>query len=177
MLTNFRDAIPVNDTDRRYGVFFSQWQNPDKIREFVEKNPDYYPDLYDAVRANPGELLDWLMTHEIPESFMRMNRAPHTRAKEQMMALGKSAGQEALEDALEEFGDQVLSDDGELNLTLLQHLVSSNVNAFSQTNNPYADFPKTSHLKNILSEMGFQHNGRRRPGDGDRRLNTFYKKS
>lgn len=176
MLTNYQDAIPLDNSDRRYAVFFSQWQNPEKLAEFQRSNPRYYETLYDAIRNNPGEILDWLMTHDIPQEFLAMQRAPRTAARDRMLQLSKTTGHEQVEDALEEFGDRVLDKYGELNLTMLQDLVNASVD-FDGKNSQYFDFPARSHLGRILVEMGFQHNGRRKIGGGDRRRYTFYTRS
>ena len=176
MLTNYQDSIPIDNSDRRYAVFFSQWQNPDRLAEFQKANPDYYETLYSAIRNNPGELLDWLITHKIPDSFLAMQRAPLTASRSRMLELSKSVGHEQVEDALEEFGDRVIDKYGELNLTMLQDLVAA-TDTFDVVNGRYKDFPIKSHLGRILVEMGFQQNGRRKVGDSDRRRYTFYKKN
>lgn len=175
MLTNYQDAIPLDNSDRRYAVFFSQWQNPEKLAEFQRSNPRYYETLYDAIRNNPGEILDWLMTHDIPQEFLAMQRAPRTAARDRMLQLSKTTGHEQVEDALEEFGDRVIDKYGELNLTMLQDLVAA-TDTFDTSNGRYNDFPARSHLGRILVEMGFQQNGRRKIGGGDRRRYTFYTK-
>lgn len=174
-LTNFKDALPIDDNDRRYAILFSQWQSKDKLQAFMADNPDYYPSLYEAMRASGGELLDWLATHPIPDSFRRMSRAPDTNAKAQMQALSKSPGREALEDALEQFGNQVFEGE-ELNLTLLQQLVAHEQN-MSVGAGPYEDFPKTRQLRNVLMDMGYEQKGRRRPESGGFNKHTFYGKA
>lgn len=171
-LTNFQDAIPINENDRRYAVFFSQWQNREKLQAFMNENPDYYSSLYTDMRASGGELLDWLLTHKIPDSFKALNRAPDTAAKQRMVEITKSPGRIAVEDALSEFADQVISED-ELNITMLQNLVR-NTQQFDMNNTTYEEFPMTRALKNVLLDMGWQPNGRKRAGDGSNNKHSFY---
>ena len=152
-LTNFKDAIPIDDNDRRYCILFSQWQNKDKLIAWMDENPNHYHDLYEAMRDNIGELLEWLSSYEIPQSFLDMKRAPITTAKNTMINMSKSDGYLLVEDALNEFeGDQI--NDQVVNVT---KLVSLSENAFADG---YNHFPKTSALKNILLDMGYHNIGR-----------------
>lgn len=174
-LTNFKDALPIDDNDRRYAILFSQWQSKIKLQEFMENNKNYYPSIYEAMRGNGGELLDWLMTHEIPQTFKDTSRAPDTNAKKQMQMLSKSPAREALEDALDQFGDQVMEGD-ELDITKLTNLVAGEQNN-SIGGGPYEEFPKTRQLRNVLMDMGYEQKGRRRPASGEINKHTFYGKS
>jgi len=99
-LTNFKDALPIDDNDRRYCVLFSQWQSKEKLMDWMKLNPDYYPNLYDDMRKNAGEILDWLLNHKISKSFLGLSRAPDTDAKRQMVDMAKSDDYLVVEDAI-----------------------------------------------------------------------------
>lgn len=159
-LTNFKDAIPIDSTDRRYCVLFSQWQSKDALEEWMNKNPGYYPDLYDAMRKHTGEILDWLLNVHIPEEFFSLTRAPHTTAKAKMEELSKSPAVLALEDALQMFADEVFEGD-DINVTRLQALVKEH-SATDFDDDTFEDFPKTGALKSALLRMGYQPEGRRK---------------
>lgn len=175
-LTNFKDAIPIDSTDRRYCVLFSQWQSKDALEEWMKKNPGYYPDLYDAMRKHTGEILDWLLNVHIPDEFFSLTRAPHTSAKAKMEELSKSPAVLALEDALQMFGDDVMNDDGEINITLLQALVKEH-SMGDFDDHTFEDFPNAGGLKSALLRMGYQPEGRKRADVlGKSRTCTFYKK-
>lgn len=169
-LTNFQDAIPIDENDRRYCILFSQWQSKARLAEFMDAHPDYYPELYEALRECAGEVLDWLSSHPIPKWFKSLKRAPDTNAKERMREMSKSPAMVELEDALERFGP-IISEGDEIDITELGKQVKQ-----LQALGEYEDFPKTSALKNALLTMGYQPSGRRRPESGDLSKHYFYKK-
>lgn len=152
-LTNYKDALPIDDNDRRYCILFSRWQNKKELKEWMDNNPNYYEKLYQDMRNNAGEILDWLMTHPIPDSFKALNRAPETRAKEAMIEISKSADYLLVEDAIAEFECADIND-FLVNITKLVRLATD---GFSTG---YALFPKDSRLRNILVDMGYHNIGR-----------------
>lgn len=157
-LTNFKDAIPIGDNDRRYCVLFSQWQSKEKLQEFNKKNPDYYPDIYKAIKSKPEQILYWLLNHKISEEFLSYHRAPETSAKSTMIESSKSIGTIELENALED-NPQVILENGSINVTLLQKIVTEErANPFGSK---YQDFPKTSELNACLANKGYTRKGRR----------------
>lgn len=151
-LTNFKDALPLDDKDRRYCVLFSQWQSSGKLEEFENANPNYYHNIYEDMRNGADELLWWLLNHDIPQSFLDTKRAPTTAAKHAMSMLAKSDGFLLVEDAIAEF-DGVMINDEVVNLTALTSHTSS---AFAEG---YEHFPKTTAVKNILTDMGYHNIG------------------
>ena len=167
-LTNFKDALPIDDNDRRYCILFSRWQNGEKLKAWSSKNKEYYPQLYTDMRSRPGELLDWLLNHKISNEFLSMNRAPETKAKESMKDLSKSEGYLALEDAITEFECK------DINFELLNVTKLSNLIELEWSNLQLNKFPKTSALKNILTDMGFHYVGRNK--GTDRKNQRFYAK-
>ena len=80
LFTNFRDALPINDNDRRYFVLFSRWQNKEALRNFKDENPDYYMNLYGAIAESASALRKWLLDFELCEEFNPMSDAPVTEA-------------------------------------------------------------------------------------------------
>lgn len=85
LFTNYRDALPINDDDRRYFIIFSKWQSPDAIREFTEKNPNYFPKLFDAIKQSAGAIREWLLDYELCDEFVKAVRAPLTEARNLMI--------------------------------------------------------------------------------------------
>lgn len=152
-LTNFKDALPIDDNDRRYCILFSQWQSREALEGFINENPNYYSALYDDMRANVGEILHWLLTHTIPDSFKSLNRAPQTNSKAAMLELNRSEGYLLVEDAIEEFNGHDIND-YIVNVTRLTALATSKVSL------EYQHFPKNSTLQHILTDMGYHNIGR-----------------
>ena len=166
-LTNFKDALPIDDNDRRYCVLFSQWQSSEKLKAWLEHNPTYYSDLYDDMRTGAGEILDYLLCHKIPDSFLALNRAPDTDAKRQMISIAKNDDFLVVEDAIDEFKCWDINEHV-VNITKLQ---SSVLNSFESD---YDQFPKAGRLKNILLDMGFHNIGRYKTKGESRKNQTIY---
>ena len=151
-LTNFKDALPIDDKDRRYCVLFSQWQCAKKLAEFERDNKGYYSNLYDDMRNNAGELLHWLSNHKIPQSFIDAKRAPVTLAKKSMSALAKSDGFILVDDAIGEFESEMINENV-VNLTELNNKARC---TFTQG---YENFPSPGVVKNILMDLGYHNIG------------------
>jgi len=151
-LTNFKDALPIDDKDRRYCVLFSQWQDRQSLLEFEANNPKYYSNLYEDMRDAPEELLHWLLNHDIPQDFLDTKRAPATEAKESMRMLSKSDAYLIVEDAISEFECDVIND-YLVNVTQLSKVAKG---AFNEDRE---QFPKTTTVKNVMMDMGYHHIG------------------
>lgn len=147
--TNFQDALPIDDSDRRYCVLFSQWQGRTELEAFIAQNPSYYPDLYDAMRNGAGEILDWLLSVKIPESFYKQQRAPNTAAKTMMRDLHRGEDWDELEQAIRHFSCADINSEV-VNVTKLKNLVNTSFEDFP-------DFPKDKRLVYMLQEMGYTH--------------------
>jgi hypothetical protein len=102
LATNYRDALPLSDSDRRYFVIFSRWQTKDQITEFMAGNPTYYDDLHDALAESSGAIRKWLLEWEVSPSFKPYGRAPDSTAKAMMVDFAKSDEQRVLEEILAE---------------------------------------------------------------------------
>ena len=164
-LTNHSDALPIDDTDRRYCVLASQWQDKKALESFMAEQPDYYPGLYDAMRNNPGELLGWLQNYPIPDWFMGYKRAPETKAKAMMRDLAKGDDWALVEDAIEVFKDYDIND-FVVNTTKLMRKIDDSMDM------DFKNFPKTNRLKNIMLGMGYHNIGRYK--DKERKNQNVY---
>lgn len=101
--TNFIDAVPLDDTDRRHMILKSKWQTGQAIRKFEEENPSHFADLFGTIKgpaARPGALRQWLMEYPIHPDFNAKGRAPITEARGEMIELAKSDLQLAFEDLI-----------------------------------------------------------------------------
>ena len=104
------------------------------------------------MRKHTGEILDFLLSHKIPGSFLKLTRAPDTDAKRQMISIAKSDDYLIVEDAINEFKCWDINEHV-INITKLQNCIA---NSFESD---YSMFPKTSRLKNILQDMGYHFIG------------------
>jgi hypothetical protein len=98
--TNFRNAVPITDGDSRYFIMLSQWQNSDEVRQFKADNPDYYPQLWNALEESPGALRRWLMEYELHPEFHPDNRAPPSHGRELVIEEAKPDLQREVEELL-----------------------------------------------------------------------------
>lgn len=171
-LTNFKDAIPIDENDRRYCIIFSRWQRVSDLQNFMAKNKDYYPKLYEAMRENYAEIRTWLLSHKISDEFLTSKRAPHTKAKELMTELSKSPMQVCLEEALEHFDEQINLPDGEIDVTWLGKLISNE----SDFDDRWDEYPKTNTLKNCLLNLGYEAVGRKKTKYSGENKHYVYRK-
>ena len=147
-LTNHDDALPLDNTDRRYCVLATQWQSAQRLKEFMTANPRYYPELYKVMREGAGQILDWLLTHKIPDWFLELRRAPETNAKERMKELARPEGWLIVEDAINVFQCDEINDHV-VNVTLLQKKVDESLDM------DFRDFPKSKALSRVMAAMGY----------------------
>jgi primase-polymerase (primpol)-like protein len=93
--TNFVDAIPLEDTDRRWFVIFSPYTCvADVVKALGLPNTDALAKMmdaiWDAIHKCPGELRKWLLEMEVPEWFKPNAAAPWTDEKGFMKASGEN---------------------------------------------------------------------------------------
>lgn len=89
--TNHSDALPLEDTDRRWLIIFTPWHSPAEMSEVVGVSlAEYFDTLHKAIHNHWAALRRWLLDWEISPSFNRNDRAPETEEKKVMVALGVS---------------------------------------------------------------------------------------
>lgn len=99
--TNYKDAIPLDDDDRRWWVIFAQINNMTDIAERAgETASDYYARLFNSLRANTTEVNKWMRDYPITEAFKAVKQAPMTDYKLSMLAT-EDAGFEGLSEVRE----------------------------------------------------------------------------
>jgi len=74
MFTNYMDALPLDDDDRRYCIIYSK---------AAKKKEAYYRKLWDWTRAHYGELLYYFQHRKI--QIHPLSRAPETQWKKQLI--------------------------------------------------------------------------------------------
>ena len=162
--TNFKDAVPIDDNDRRWCVLFTRERDVDN---FCIENPYHFKELYKVMRNNIPELFRFFKEYKIPQWFKDLTRAPKTHSRGKMIELSKSEAEILLDMAIEQFqGEQV--NDHTINITHLNKEVSSPYNCES-----YIDFPKPRILKKILLNRGYCNVKRERINDELHRV--YYK--
>lgn len=106
--TNYPDALPLSDTDRRWMVVFTPWATIGDLWVAVRAagcSPDtYFKVLADAIAQHPAELRAWLLQHRQHADFDPNGRAPDTEEKRSMIGMNGSDEQMAVQEALEKGG-------------------------------------------------------------------------
>lgn len=146
--TNFPNALPLNDNDRRYFVLMSQWQDAAKLKEFIDAHPTYYRELYAALDESPGAIRGWLEHFKLSSEFNAKGRAPYSTGRQYMAEMNKS--ESAIDIA--EIIETGLHDDVSADL-----LVVSRLNAILGDDGMIL---QGYGLKSALTEAGFQYLGR-----------------
>lgn len=149
LFTNFKDALPIDDTDRRYLVLFSRWQQREKLAAFKRENPDYYVKLYATIEDSAGALRKWLLRHEQHEDFDPMGDAPDTEARKQMINRAKPAFIQSLTEIILENEHPAISNDI-LDVTVMNDVF------FSRD----LEVPPGKALSSMLERDGFERVGR-----------------
>lgn len=86
-MTNFKDAIPVTATDRRWWILYSDY---DTLDDFLQRaSPDdadgYFMRLYNALRGYSSEVVKWFSEYAIHPDFERIKQAPKTIYKDALL--------------------------------------------------------------------------------------------
>lgn len=83
--TNYPDALPINNNDRRYFIIKTAFQTAAHIIDFETKHPSYFADLFNMTVFEGSALRWWLLNREIADTFNAKGRAPHTDARTEMI--------------------------------------------------------------------------------------------
>lgn len=99
MFTNYKDAIIVNDSSRRYAIFFSNLQTVEQIAA-VGMGEQYFMQFYDWLNRGGGKqaVTYWLQRRPLSEHF-QFARAPKTSSTVEAVDISKSALQQMIESA------------------------------------------------------------------------------
>jgi hypothetical protein len=111
MFTNYWDALPLSGEDRRYYVVATWFQTKKQLKKWEDQHPDYFSDIYAAIRDHADVLRWWLLNRKISDTFQAKRPALDSQAKTQMRELSDHSEEaDALADALEGSDDIEISD-------------------------------------------------------------------
>jgi hypothetical protein len=91
--TNFKDALPLTDADRRWWIVYSKLRSLDQLEKLTGKKRDeYFKPLHELAHSAEygAEFHKWLLEYEISENF-NPNFAPESTAKKAMVATEESS--------------------------------------------------------------------------------------
>lgn len=84
-MTNHLDALPLDNSDRRWAVFTSRFILGDGDLRAERLETGYFDALMDALRCDPEAVVGWLHSIDV-SAFNPKARAPETAAKGDMIA-------------------------------------------------------------------------------------------
>lgn len=114
--TNYADALPLTDTDRRWWIVFTPFSDKDGLAAAVGAGPNgvelvaYFNSIHDVIQKNGAELRRWLLDHPIDSDFQPNASAPMTDEKAVMIGMSIDEEQRAVQDILEKGGVGITQD-------------------------------------------------------------------
>lgn len=105
--TNYKTAIPLDKSDRRWFVIFCDINSITELEEHVGMDRNsYYDRLFIPLKTHGGELRKWLLEYPLTDEFLNMKQAPNTVYKESASATEDAGflGFDSVVDALNQGG-------------------------------------------------------------------------
>lgn len=149
-LTNYADALPIDNRDRRYMILSASPQKGD----IEAKGPEYFADLFDAIYGHGGALRSWLTDYLPHPEFNADGRAPTTATKAMMIDLVEQDDVRIIREILEDASSKT----GLSTYLLSTHRLTE---ALQEAGVPV---PATRAMNRVMLDMGLTCVGRGRDG-------------
>lgn len=160
--TNYLDALPINDNDRRYFIIRTAFQTKSHIVDFNSKHPQYFVDLFNMVTFEGAALRWWLLNRPISDAFPAKGRAPETDSRTMMIDESETSDDlDLVKEAIEESTNPLLS----------YRLLSSNALRAAV---PELGMVNRKQLGQLLFRAGFAKLGQFRFGGRDQPKDSWY---
>ena len=145
--TNFRDALPMTHSDRRWFVIFNDLETLDDIQNRVGiSQKQYFQELFNSLNDHGDELAKYLLEYKIDKEFKAMQQAPATVYKQMMI------DNDNMSDGLSELKELILSGEVE---HVSRRILSSN-HLFEAFEVEFPDIVLNNLEKNrLLKRLGF----------------------
>jgi hypothetical protein len=154
LLTNYKDALPITNDDRRFCVMYGRIQNEQELFDFFggrEHTADYFENLFAESEKHAGVIKGFLLKYNISEYFKASGRAPDTSSRQAMIQATISPEQCTVEDLINK-NECLIINGRVLDVTWLNELCTIDGDML----------PPTRTLGHILSDMGYQQIENRR---------------
>ena len=148
MLTNHKDALPIDDGDRRYCTIYTAIQSEQELFDVLGGRQgalEYFDKLFSMTKKHAACLAAFLRDRKLSDEFNPKGRAPETRAKAIMRSLSISGEYLEVEDAISAQGCGIIND-SIVDVSWLQSLCKADD----------IPLPKTRALAAILTTMGYE---------------------
>lgn len=97
--SNYKDAIPISENERRYCVFYSDLQSARAIAQ-AGMDKDFFDGMYHWLENGGYEALAWYYTNHSIQRGSLPHRAPKTSSYEEVIRIGRSPLDVLLDDKL-----------------------------------------------------------------------------
>jgi len=154
LLTNYKDALPITNDDRRFCVMYGRIQNESELFDYFggrEATNDYFERLFFESENHAGALKTFLMSYPISADFKASGRAPDTNSRRLMIQASVSPEQCTVEDLINKHECGVVNG-RVLDVTWLNELCAIDGDVL----------PPTRTLGHILTDIGYQQIDNRR---------------
>ena len=154
LLTNYKDALPITNDDRRFCVMYGRIQNESELFDYFGGRDDageYFENLFRESELHAGAIKTFILNHTISEDFKPSGRAPDTVSRRLMIQASVSPEQSLVEDLINKHECGVVN--GRiLDVTWFKSLCEGEGDVL----------PQSRTLAHILNDMGYQQiTGRR----------------
>jgi len=154
LLTNYKDALPITNDDRRFCVMYGRIQNETELFDYFggrDEAGEYFENLFHESEQHAGAIKTFILNHTISEDFKPSGRAPDTVSRRLMIQASVSPEQSLVEDLINKH------ECGAVNGRILD------VTWFKSLCEGEGDvLPQSRTLAHILNDMGYQQiTGRR----------------
>jgi len=106
LTTNYEDAIPLGDKDRRYFVLKSAFP----LKDLQNTEPDYFDILHDAIISDQcGAMLRWILDVPKHKDFNPNGHAPRTDAKNNIIRVCRDELSDVVSEIIEDDGNPLFS--------------------------------------------------------------------
>lgn len=181
LFTNYEDALPLSNGDRRYLILATSLVTKDDIAAFNKANPKYFTRLFSAVDRCPGAILGWLQEMPMHPEFKPSGNAPETNSKTLMRESSHDDEYDDLEALLARAPRWDVCNEL-LSITSLKELVAGAMFENAESRVAIA-LPAAVRMKPILRQLGFSYLGRARSGSagaqgyGDAPQHRYYSRN
>lgn len=98
--SNFKDAFPIDENERRYCIFYSKLQSALQIEE-AGLTKEFFDNMYHWLECEQGfEKIAWYYLNYPIERGSLHHRAPHTSSYEEVLKIGRSPLRVILDDKI-----------------------------------------------------------------------------
>lgn len=112
MFTNFFDALPINQNDRRYFIIRTAFQTESHIVQFEAQHPGYFTELFGVLEYNAPAIHHWLAHWELSDEFKPKAKAPKTAARTLMISTSDASDEmDALERIIHDSENPLISNE------------------------------------------------------------------